>query len=167
MSRSRSPRREVCCLLACVVYDANLCSYVGLTREMVRFIRAPSRAVWLFTPCLPLAPYLPLIRALIITWFCYSASCIRAVFNAGGWTHHANSSAPSPHFSSPPAISQAPPNPGTNLFVTNLAFRTNEDDLRSVFDKYGEIVSCRIVLDPLTKESRYPCAIFFVFLACL
>ena len=45
-------------------------------------------------------------------------------------------------------------NPGTNLFVTGIHPRLTEQDVRQLFDKYGEVESCHIMLDPHTKESR-------------
>ncbi|BFZ58189.1 hypothetical protein PYCC9005_005251 [Savitreella phatthalungensis] len=45
-------------------------------------------------------------------------------------------------------------NPGTNLFVTGISTRVSEDELRELFGKHGTIVSCQIMLDPHTRESR-------------
>lgn len=45
-------------------------------------------------------------------------------------------------------------NPGTNLFVTGIHPRLNEQDVTQLFEKYGEVESCSIMLDPHTKESR-------------
>lgn len=45
-------------------------------------------------------------------------------------------------------------NPGTNLFVTGIHPRLTEQDVTQLFDKYGEVESCSIMLDPHTKESR-------------
>lgn len=40
------------------------------------------------------------------------------------------------------------------LFVGQLAFSTSEDELRSVFDQYGPIVSLKIVKDQFSGKSR-------------
>lgn len=45
-------------------------------------------------------------------------------------------------------------NTGTNLFVTGIHPRLSEQDVTNLFDKYGEVESCSIMLDPHTKESR-------------
>ena len=45
-------------------------------------------------------------------------------------------------------------NTGSNLFVTGIAPRLTEGDVSRLFDKYGEVESCSIMLDPHTKESR-------------
>ena len=51
------------------------------------------------------------------------------------------------------AVSQA--NPGGSLYVANLSFRTEEPELRALFAKYGEVESCRLVLDRVTRKSRW------------
>ncbi|KAL1954504.1 hypothetical protein VTO42DRAFT_1115 [Malbranchea cinnamomea] len=45
-------------------------------------------------------------------------------------------------------------NPGTNLFVTGIHPRLTESDVARLFEKYGEVQSCSIMVDPHTKESR-------------
>ncbi|KAJ5099309.1 hypothetical protein N7532_006310 [Penicillium argentinense] len=45
-------------------------------------------------------------------------------------------------------------NPGSNLFVTGIHPRLTEDDLTRLFEKYGEVESCSIMVDPHTRESR-------------
>jgi len=45
-------------------------------------------------------------------------------------------------------------NTGTNLFVTGIHPRLTESDVSRMFEKYGEVESCSIMLDPHTKESR-------------
>ena len=45
-------------------------------------------------------------------------------------------------------------NTGTNLFVTGIHPRLSETDVARLFEKYGEVESCSIMLDPHTKESR-------------
>jgi RNA recognition motif. (a.k.a. RRM, RBD, or RNP domain) len=45
-------------------------------------------------------------------------------------------------------------NTGSNLFVTGIHPRLTESDVSRLFDKYGEVESCSIMLDPHTKESR-------------
>ncbi|OKL59344.1 hypothetical protein UA08_05158 [Talaromyces atroroseus] len=45
-------------------------------------------------------------------------------------------------------------NPGSNLFVTGIHPRLTEADISRLFEKYGDVESCSIMLDPHTKESR-------------
>jgi RNA recognition motif-containing protein len=45
-------------------------------------------------------------------------------------------------------------NPGSNLFVTGINPRLAEADIIRLFEKYGDVENCSIMLDPHTKESR-------------
>lgn len=45
-------------------------------------------------------------------------------------------------------------NPGSNLFVTGIHPRLTESDISRLFEKYGDVESCSIMVDPHTKESR-------------
>lgn len=45
-------------------------------------------------------------------------------------------------------------NPGSNLFVTGIHPRLSEQEVTRLFEKYGEVEKCQIMLDPHTKESR-------------
>lgn len=45
-------------------------------------------------------------------------------------------------------------NPGSNLFVTGIHPRLTESDVSRLFEKYGDVENCSILLDPHTKESR-------------
>ena len=45
-------------------------------------------------------------------------------------------------------------NPGNNLYIANLSYKTTEEDLKSLFSPCGAIKECNVVLDPMTKESR-------------
>ncbi|PKX90702.1 RNA recognition motif domain-containing protein [Aspergillus novofumigatus IBT 16806] len=45
-------------------------------------------------------------------------------------------------------------NPGSNLFVTGIHPRLTESDISRLFEKYGDVENCSIMLDPHTKESR-------------
>ncbi|KAL1982667.1 hypothetical protein VTN96DRAFT_1037 [Rasamsonia emersonii] len=45
-------------------------------------------------------------------------------------------------------------NTGSNLFVTGIHPRLTEADLSRLFEKYGDVESCSIMVDPHTKESR-------------
>lgn len=40
------------------------------------------------------------------------------------------------------------------LFVGNLPFSAGEDDLRTVFERFGRVSSVRVVCDPATRKSR-------------
>ncbi|MCP4640850.1 MAG: RNA-binding protein [bacterium] len=41
-----------------------------------------------------------------------------------------------------------------NIYVGNLSYSTNEDDLRSAFEAYGEVSSSAVIKDKFTGESR-------------
>ncbi|NLF57133.1 MAG: RNA-binding protein [Candidatus Hydrogenedens sp.] len=43
---------------------------------------------------------------------------------------------------------------GMNIFVGNLSFNTNEDNLRAAFEAYGQVSSARIITDRETGRSR-------------
>ncbi|KAI9007773.1 hypothetical protein DFJ74DRAFT_712013 [Hyaloraphidium curvatum] len=45
-------------------------------------------------------------------------------------------------------------NPGNNLFVSGVSNRVRDEDLETLFQRYGRLEKCTIVLDPHTKESR-------------
>lgn len=45
-------------------------------------------------------------------------------------------------------------NTGSNLFVTGIAPSLTESALSALFERYGEVENCSIMLDPHTKESR-------------
>ncbi|KAJ5577732.1 uncharacterized protein N7459_006696 [Penicillium hispanicum] len=45
-------------------------------------------------------------------------------------------------------------NSGSNLFVTGIHPRLTESDISRLFEKYGDVENCSIMLDPHTKESR-------------
>lgn len=45
-------------------------------------------------------------------------------------------------------------NPGSNLFVTGIHPRLTEVEVTRLFEKYGDVEKCQIMLDPHTKESR-------------
>lgn len=41
-----------------------------------------------------------------------------------------------------------------NIYVGNLPFNTSEDDLRQLFERYGEVTSARVIKDRETGRSR-------------
>ncbi|KAL4905206.1 hypothetical protein BDW74DRAFT_178209 [Aspergillus multicolor] len=45
-------------------------------------------------------------------------------------------------------------NSGSNLFVTGIHPRLTESDISRLFEKYGDVDNCSIMVDPHTKESR-------------
>ncbi|KAI9372939.1 hypothetical protein BJX61DRAFT_410989 [Aspergillus egyptiacus] len=45
-------------------------------------------------------------------------------------------------------------NTGSNLFVTGINPRLTESDISRLFEKYGDVENCSIMVDPHTKESR-------------
>lgn len=54
----------------------------------------------------------------------------------------------------PPPQDDGAVNPGSNLFVTGIHPRLSETEVTRLFEKYGEVEKCQIMLDPHTKESR-------------
>lgn len=41
-----------------------------------------------------------------------------------------------------------------NIYVSGLSFKLNDDDLRSLFEAYGEVSSAKIITDKFTGRSR-------------
>lgn len=41
-----------------------------------------------------------------------------------------------------------------NIYVGNLSFKVNEDDLRQVFEEYGELNSVKIITDKYSGKSK-------------
>ena len=41
-----------------------------------------------------------------------------------------------------------------NMYVSNLGFQVTEEELRSLFDKFGEVTSVKVIMDRETGRSR-------------
>lgn len=41
-----------------------------------------------------------------------------------------------------------------NIYVSNLSFNVEDDDLRGFFEEYGEVTSAKVVMDKMTQRSR-------------
>lgn len=41
-----------------------------------------------------------------------------------------------------------------NIYVSNLSFNVQDEDLREFFSPYGEVMSARIIMDKMTNRSR-------------
>lgn len=41
-----------------------------------------------------------------------------------------------------------------NIYVGNISFRMSDDDLRDAFGAYGEVTSCKIIMDRETGRSK-------------
>jgi RNA recognition motif-containing protein len=41
-----------------------------------------------------------------------------------------------------------------NIYVSNLSFNVQDEDLREFFTSYGEITSAKIIMDKVTGQSR-------------
>jgi RNA recognition motif-containing protein len=41
-----------------------------------------------------------------------------------------------------------------NIFVGNISFQSEENDLQTIFEKYGEVSSVKIILDNYTGRSK-------------
>ena len=41
-----------------------------------------------------------------------------------------------------------------NIYVSNLSFAVQDEDLRSYFEEYGEVSSAKIITDKFTQRSR-------------
>ena len=42
----------------------------------------------------------------------------------------------------------------TKLYVGNLSFDTTENDLRRLFEAFGTVTSCNLIMDKMTDKSR-------------
>ena len=43
---------------------------------------------------------------------------------------------------------------GNNLYISNLSYRTQEQDLHDKFSKFGKIKYCKVIKDPYSGQSR-------------
>ncbi len=41
-----------------------------------------------------------------------------------------------------------------NIYVGNLSFKTTEDELRKVFEEFGALSSCSLIIDRATGQSK-------------
>jgi RNA recognition motif-containing protein len=41
-----------------------------------------------------------------------------------------------------------------NIYVSNIAFKATDADLRELFEQHGEVSSAKIIMDKLTQRSR-------------
>lgn len=41
-----------------------------------------------------------------------------------------------------------------NIYVSNLSFNVEDEDLRGFFEEYGEIKSAKVITDKFTQKSR-------------
>ncbi|MEP6847073.1 MAG: RNA-binding protein [Panacibacter sp.] len=41
-----------------------------------------------------------------------------------------------------------------NIYVSNLSFHTTDEDLKTLFSKFGEVTSAKIIFDKTTNRSR-------------
>jgi RNA recognition motif-containing protein len=41
-----------------------------------------------------------------------------------------------------------------NLFVSNIDYKISEDELRKIFEQYGEVKSVKILMDLETKKAK-------------
>ena len=41
-----------------------------------------------------------------------------------------------------------------NIYVSNLGFNIQDEDLRSFFTPYGEVTSAKVIMDKMTNQSR-------------
>ena len=41
-----------------------------------------------------------------------------------------------------------------NIYVSNLSFNVQDDDLRGFFESYGEVASAKVIMDKFTNKSR-------------
>lgn len=40
------------------------------------------------------------------------------------------------------------------MYVSNLSFNIEDDDLRGFFEEYGEVTSAKVIIDKLTQRSK-------------
>ncbi len=41
-----------------------------------------------------------------------------------------------------------------NIYVANIPFKATEDELKGLFEEYGEVTSTKVILDKFTQRSR-------------
>ncbi|MFC2102232.1 RNA recognition motif domain-containing protein [Bacteroidota bacterium] len=41
-----------------------------------------------------------------------------------------------------------------NIYVGNLSYKVNEDDLKQLFEEYGEVTSVNLITDKYTGQSK-------------
>ncbi|MBL7765247.1 MAG: RNA-binding protein [Chitinophagaceae bacterium] len=41
-----------------------------------------------------------------------------------------------------------------NIYVSNIPFKMREDELNALFAEFGEVSSCKIIMDKVTHRSR-------------
>lgn len=41
-----------------------------------------------------------------------------------------------------------------NIFVAKLSSRTTSDDLKSLFEQYGDVISANVIMDKITGHSK-------------
>jgi cold-inducible RNA-binding protein len=41
-----------------------------------------------------------------------------------------------------------------NIYVSNLSFHTTSEDLKTLFSKFGEVTSAKVIMDKMTERSR-------------
>ena len=41
-----------------------------------------------------------------------------------------------------------------NIYVANLSFKVEDEDLRSYFEDYGEVTSAKVIMDKFTNRSK-------------
>jgi len=41
-----------------------------------------------------------------------------------------------------------------NIYVANIPFKASEEELRGLFEEFGEVSSAKIILDKVTQRSR-------------
>ncbi len=41
-----------------------------------------------------------------------------------------------------------------NIYVSNLSFNVEDEDLRGFFAEYGEVTSAKVIMDKVTQRSR-------------
>jgi RNA recognition motif-containing protein len=41
-----------------------------------------------------------------------------------------------------------------NIYVANISFKANDNDLKELFEEYGDVASAKIIIDKETQRSR-------------
>lgn len=41
-----------------------------------------------------------------------------------------------------------------NIYVANIPFKATADQLKGLFDEFGEVSSCKVIMDKVTQRSR-------------
>ncbi|HLP04182.1 MAG TPA: RNA-binding protein [Paludibacter sp.] len=41
-----------------------------------------------------------------------------------------------------------------NIYIGNLSYKVRDNDLKEVFEEYGQVTSCKVIIDRDTRKSK-------------